>query len=77
MQSSFIAPKLATTLPQDEQNKFEEWLQDSRMIGGFYSEFVDARKEPMNLLNGLLTSPGALQEQTAVRMISLKIRHEK
>ena len=75
MQASFIAQELATTLPPTENNKFEEWLLNSRLIGGVYSELVDARKEPMMLQNNL-ASPGALQHQISVRMHSLKVRHE-
>lgn len=75
MQASFIAQQLATTLPPTEKNKFEQWLLNSRSIGGVYSELVDARKEPMMLQNNL-AAPGALQHQTSVRMHSLKVRHE-
>ena len=75
MQAIFIAQELEATLPQTEMNKFEQWLLSNRMVGGVYSELVDARKEPM-ILPISLASPGALHHQTSVRMHSLKIRHE-
>lgn len=75
MQASFIAQQLATTLPPTENKKFEQWILNNRLIGGVYSELVNARKEPMMLLNDL-ASPGALRYQISVRIHSLKIRHE-
>ena len=57
-----------------EFDSFREWIMGHSVRAGTYSEFLDARVEPMCLVDRL--TPQALRYQVLVRLHTLKLRHE-
>ena len=73
MQASWIT-RAIVSVPDLEFDSLREWMRGHLVRAGTYSEFLDARVEPMHLADRL--TPQALRYQVLVRLNTLKLRHE-
>ena len=73
MQASWIT-RAIVSVPDLEFDSLREWMRGHLVRAGTYSEFLNARVEPMHLVDRL--TPQTLRYQILVRLHTLKLRHE-
>lgn len=74
MQASLFVGHLARSRSRPDMDRFQEFIEEHRTIGGWLTQCVDARREPLVLVGRI--RPERLRSYVIERLLQVRWRHE-